>query len=185
MYNSKTTDEMLLSYTNIEIDSGLYVNSAFLKVFEDLKQELKFIKVEKNNHVPSLMYEYKISDTIPVNIYVNSKLGYLELVHFHDLNFKYDFRLMEVLNLANKNLRNSKVVFTDPNLNTVEIQCSYNGEFTVKDFVRLMQKYHDDVVNYYNIISFYMNELKLDQKKLKIKKEIKKIVSNKKAKFII
>ena len=172
----KTTEDMLLNYTNIEVKDGVYINNTLVKLFKNIERELKFLKIEKGEHYKLASYKYNISPETEVNIYTNAKHDHLELVHFYDIPDFFDDNYMDIINIANRNLHVAKAVSAYDDMSSVEVSAMYNGDFSAKGFLKFMQTYHQDVINFHKVNSIYLNTLLEEIDKARLDKIIKKSV---------
>lgn len=154
---NKTTEDLLANYTNVEIQDGVYVNNSLLKMFDDLKIPLALESVRFENGKNNAIYKYPITNDLDVRIYTNAKHEYIELVHFHKLT-KIEKQIIsfDFLNLANRHMIGAKVLTLNENIETVEVSLTFAGDFSVKSFVRFLQNFHNDVLNYYKVLEVYM-----------------------------
>lgn len=182
--NLKTTEDILLNYTNIEVYDGIYVNNSLFKLFKNIAKDLTFIRIEKENHVECAIYDYDISDDIVISIYTNAKHDYLELIYFYTIPDFFEDNFIEIINLANRNLRIARVMTVTDHMTNVEVSSVYNGEFSTKSFLKFMNTLHQDIVTFHKITDMYISNLSEHIEKLRndeqIRKSVNKVASNSK-----
>ena len=155
----KTTEDLLLNYTNVEVGSGVYANNTLFKLFKNIEKDLKFVEIDENNHTRAAVYEYAVTPEMLVNIYINSKYDYLELVHFYVVPEFFDDNYIDIINISNRNMKISRAVSTHDDMSSVEVAASYNGEFSSKGFLRFMNGFHQDVIGFHKVNSIYLSSM--------------------------
>ena len=180
---TKTMDDILTNYTSVEVADGVYVNNTLLKVFKNMGKDVTYLDIDKNSQIKSAVYECAISNSISVNIYTNSKHDYLEIVFFYKVPEIFDDNYMQIINMANIELRSSKACYFFDKSKTVEVSAVYHGDFSIKGFLRFMNAFQVDINSFNKMNDLYLftiqKEMAKFEKEKELKVKIKKIVTSK------
>lgn len=177
-FNSiKTTDDILLNHTHVEVSDGIYINNSLVKLFKNIERDLSFVKIDEENHIRCAVYEYFMTPDLSINLYTNAKHNYLELVHFYDIPEFYDKHFLEIINIINRSLTHTKAVSNFDDLSIVEVSSVYSGEFAPKAFLKFLSSYHSDILNFHKINNMYMTSLTGEMKRLEKEDIIQKSIN--------
>lgn len=175
----KTTEDILTNYTNLEVESGVYVNSALINIFKNINKNLEYVGIDDKDQHMTAVYQYNITDKIPAHIYTNSKHDHLELVHFYDVPDFFDNTYSAALNVLNREMMYSKAVSSLQNLKTIEVSANYFGEFSTRTFLNFLNNFHQDILNFHKINSMFIeswvSEMDKEAKNKDLRAELQEI----------